>query len=428
MPPRLRITGGPDKGKMFLLPPTSALNIGQLAERNQICLHDAKVSPVHCEVHSAAGGAIVRDLNSQTGVYVNGERVRQSELYHGSVIKVGDTEFTFESIDISMPGQPPPVVSEQPASDSIDPAEIMDPPRAHEPVERLAPSSLEDLQSLANSQFGRFELGSVIATGHSGVVFRARLPHEGRDLAIKILHPLFPEGNEEAASFTKIIKAYLPLRHPNLATVFGVGRSSSYAWIAMEFVEGDTLGRMLQHYADASPPEWTEAFRLAVHLARALNFARRHHFFHHNVSPANVLYRGADHLYKLADVPLYSALAGSKLGETTQSPKSRIQIAYMSPEQLQPQAHPDIRSDLYSVGALTYHMLMGKPPFTGRSRTETISLIRQAKPAAPRQVRSSIPALFEATVLNLLAKHPEDRFQEPAELLYELAKIAPDTD
>jgi serine/threonine-protein kinase len=147
---------------------------------------------------------------------------------------------------------------------------------------------------------------------------------------------------------------------------------------------------------------------------------------HRNHTPANVLYRPLDHLYKLADLPLAEALAGSHLRHSVLRAKSRAELPYISPEQLQPQAVPDARSDLYGLGALVYLMLTGKPPFVGKNPTETAALIREAPPAPPRQYQKSMPEDFEAAVFTLLAKRREDRFQTAGELLRELAKIDPD--
>jgi serine/threonine-protein kinase len=428
MQPRLRVTTGADKNKVYPLPPGRGLTVGN-AQQCDICLPDSKLSPVHCRVQNTDGSVTVTDLRSGTGVFVNGERVTQSELYHGHVLKLGDTELGYESIgEWNVPSSP----AEVKAAGGFDDTAVYDAPRAHELTsfaelaEPSAPASLDDVRQLANTGFGKFILGPVIGSGHHGVVFRARRSQEGPELALKVLDPAFPHSPLEAAQFKAVMQPRLSLRHPNLVTITGLGRNSSCSWLALELVEGESLAHMVTRFETSGVPGWAEAYRLAVHLARALHFAGRHHLVHRNLTPANVLYRPLDHLYKLADLPLAEALAATHLRQSVLRAKSRAELPYISPEQLQPQAAPDVRSDLYSLGTLVYLVLTGKPPFVGKNPTETAALIREATPAPPRQHQKSMPEAFEAAVFSLLAKRPEERFQTPAELLNDLARIEPD--
>jgi hypothetical protein len=423
MEPRLRITAGADKSKVHALSIGCALTIG--TEKSDICLDDPKVSRVHCRVQNAAGSVVVTDLQSQCGLFVNGERVAKKELCHGDVLRIGDTELTYESIgEWNAPSSP----SEKTAGGLVDTA-FYDAPRAHEQISLsdlgvpTAPASLDDIRQLANTGFGKFILGPVIGSGHCGVVFRARRSHDGPELALKLLDPAFPHSQIEAAQFKAIMQPRLSLRHPNLVSLTGIGRHSTCSWLALELVEGESLAHMVSEFGESGVPAWEEAYRMAVHLARALHFASRHQLVHRQLTPANVLYRRLDHLYKLADLPLAEALAGSHLQQSTQRARSRANLPYVSPEKLQPQAVPDARSDLYSLGALTYLLLTGKPPFVGKNASETTALIREATPAPPRQQQKSMPEDFEAAVFTLLAKRPEERYQSAAELLRDLMKI-----
>ena len=98
-------------------------------------------------------------------------------------------------------------------------------------------------------------------------------------------------------------------------------------------------------------------------------------------------------------------------------------VRYMSPERTRRDAKADGRSDIYSLGAMAYALLTGRPPFEGASLPETIEKIRQEEPAKPRKFQMAIPDMFEGLVLKMLAKRPEERFQTPTELLTELDRI-----
>jgi serine/threonine protein kinase len=428
MEPRLRVIAGGDKAKVYPLPRGRGFTIGNVARQSDICLSDPRLSPVHCRVENKDGEVSVTDLGSAAGVFVNGKRVGQSELGHGDTLKLGETELTYESIyawtEASTPFEVKPGTR---LEDSV----FLDPPRAHEHVSAadlgidFAPTSTDDVRQLANTGFGKFQLGRVIGSGHHGVVFRARR-HDGSELALKVLDPAFPHNETEAAHFKEIMHARLNLRHPNLVTLIGIGRHSSCTWLALELVEGESIAQIVSQFQTSGVPSWTEAYRLAVHLARALNVAARHHMVHRGLTPANVLYRRLDHLYKLADLSLVQALAGSQLRRSTQRARSRDELPYVAPEQLQAEAAPDGRSDLYRLGVLVYLMLTGKPPFLGKNASETITLIRETPPAPPRTFQKSMPEVLQSAVLTLLVKRPEDRFQTAAELLGELARIEPD--
>jgi serine/threonine-protein kinase len=99
-------------------------------------------------------------------------------------------------------------------------------------------------------------------------------------------------------------------------------------------------------------------------------------------------------------------------------------IAYMSPERTKENAQVDTRSDIYGLGATVYALLTGRPPFEGASLVDTITKIRSADPVKPTKYQLSIPGLFEGTVLRMIAKRPEDRFQSPRELLADLERVA----
>jgi serine/threonine protein kinase len=208
--------------------------------------------------------------------------------------------------------------------------------------------------------------------------------------------------------------------------MFGIGRSHPYVWIAREFVEGDSLAHLVAQVDPKALPDWHLAFRLAVHVARALYFIHQHHFLHRNVTPKNILFRAADNHIKLADMGLAKALSGSALRQMSMRTKIPEELPYMAPEQTQPNANLDPRTDIYSLGTVVYTLLTGKPPIIGKSSAETIAMVREVDPPEPRQWQPTMPEAFEAAVLKMLAKRPEDRFQDAGELLTELCQIAPD--
>lgn len=354
----------------------------------------------------------------------------------------GDDFETLHELDLSGAGalsladlgqlDDPRAVSERPSEDDegedatpsgtrlTRPRRALRPPP---PRRAAAASAVDELGRLSGTTLGRYTLGALLGVGHHGAVFRADDTQTGRTVALKVLRPRFPKDDAEWEQFFRVLQSALPLRHPNLVTVFEVGRTGEHAWLTTDYVEGESVAALLQRGTAAG---WEEGFRVAVHVGRALNYGSRRQFLHRSVTPRNVLLRGTDHLVKLADLPLARALAGSALRQTVLRQAIASDLPYFAPEQTVPKGVLDGRSDLYSLGAVVYALLTGRPPFVGKTAPETVRMIREASPERPTTAGADVPDRFAAIVLKLLAKRPQDRFQTAAELLHVLAQIDPD--
>jgi serine/threonine-protein kinase len=225
--------------------------------------------------------------------------------------------------------------------------------------------------------------------------------------------------------FVRAMKTMMPLRHPNLVTIFGAGKTAGYCWIAMEFVQGESLTEVIQRIGVGNMLDWRQALRVAVHVGRALEFAHEQNIIHRDITPRNILIQQVDRMAKLGDLMLAKALEGT-LAENITRPGELIgDLRYMSPERTRGSSEGiDGRSDIYSLGATVYHMLTGRPPFEGDSLVDTIAKIRQAQPVAPTKYQLAIPGLFEGAVLKMIAKRPDDRYQSATELLKDLDRVA----
>jgi serine/threonine protein kinase len=400
---RLRHLGGPHQGDSFQLPAAGIQRIGRSHAHNDICIADLKLARIHCEVELDSDRAVLRDCDS--GTFVNGIPITTYPLQHGDIIRIGDTELVFQSFGEAKPKPQAP---------------------AAPPPAPATPLPMEVLHGLAGTTLGHYELGPVLGTGHSGLTFRARDGRDGRVVALKVLHPIFPKGDEEMQRFTRAMQTALPLRHPHLVTTYEVGQTGPYGWVAQEYVEGESLAQVLQRTAATGPAEWPMAFRLAVHVGRALHYAGRHRLVHCNITPPNLLLHTTDHLIKLNDLLLGRALAGSNLKQVGLRSKLQSDVAYLSPEQTHPRASLAAPTDIFSLGTVVYVLLTSRFPFVGKSVTETIRRLREAELVRPKDRQPSVPDVFEGIVLKMLAKQPQQRFQTAAELLADLARIDPD--
>jgi pSer/pThr/pTyr-binding forkhead associated (FHA) protein len=405
---QLVVIEGPDKGHVFPLDGQAPVEVGR-GRQAGVRLADLHVSRDHCRIETQAGGPVLIDGGSTAGTFVNGRRVTEHVLQPGDVVRVGTTELRFQedADDLAdRPTLPPPSAPGRLAA-AASPASL--------PLERLG--------GLLGRDLAHFAVEAVRARGQSGLVFRARDLRSGQDVALKVLWPPLMKDPEALQRFFRGTQTLCTLRHPHLVTVHEAGQTGPYCWVAMDFIDGESLTEVIHRIGVANMLDWRYAARVAVHIGRALQFAHGQSIIHRNLTPQNVLVRGSDKCALLGDLVLAKALEGAHSESITRPGEILGDVRYMSPERLSDTEPVDARSDIYSLGALVYALLTGRPPLAGSSLLETITLIRNAEPVPPRKYQMSIAGLFEGVVQKMLAKRPEDRFQSADELLAALDKV-----
>jgi serine/threonine protein kinase len=408
---RLVVIDGADQGQCFVLPEAGTVVVGN--RRNcDICLHDLYVARSHFEVEVAEEWVRVLALDTPNGTLVNGVKVSACELHLGDVIRAGNSHLRLELVDGSGPAAA--AVAEEP-------------PPAEEPW-HLEALPLDRMAELSGHPLGHYELGEVLGQGHCGVVFRATDLKKNLEVALKVLAPAFPADDGEMQRFIRTAKPLLPLRHPNLVPLHGAGKNGPYVWIDQELVDGESLTSVLEYLRTAEKIKWRRAWRVALGLARALEFLFRHHVVHGNITPANVLIQLEDGRPRLNDLILNAGLVGTRLQEATMEQKLLAELPYLSPEHVDLDSWIDEQSDQYSVGAIVYALLTGRPPFEAEAPEDTLEHIRTATPKNPKSLQPDIPDGLKTAVLRMLAKHPEDRYPNPAELLADLEQLDEDNE
>src|SRR5262249_8221554 len=294
------------------------------------------------------------------------------------------------------------------------------------PAASAAPAAAPDkLTALSGQTLSHYDVGPVIGQGRCSVVFHATDTKDNRSVALKVLLPEFSKDEQEMQRFVRAMKTVLPLRHPNLVTLYGAGKTGPYCWVAMEYIAGENLTQVIQRIGVAGMLDWRHAFRVAVHIGRALAYAHEQQIIHRNVTPKNVLLEATTKTAKLGDLMKAKALEGPLAQRLTGQGQLIGDVAYMSPERTRGIADEiDARSDLYGLGATVYALLTGRPPFEGSTLAAKGTRIRQSGPEKPTKYQKSIPSPVEGGGRKVLRKRPEDRYQAAAELLRELERIA----
>jgi serine/threonine protein kinase len=391
MSTQLIVTSGPDKGRVFPINPEQTIQIGR-SQATATQLTDASVSRVHCELECQGDKVTLINI-STNGTLVNGQPIAQHELRLGDVIRVGGTELRYQ-------------VTPEDATTVV-------PARAR----------AEGLGSLVGQTLSHYLIEGEVARGANGIIFKARDTQKDEVVAFKVLRPEFTANEEEVQRFIRAMKTVMPLRHPNLIALHGAGRTGTYCWIAMDFVEGESMTQVIQRIGVAGMLDWRYGYRVAVHIARALEYAHGQGIVHRNVTPTNILLRTADKQVLLGDLMFAKALEGSLAQQITRPGQLVGDVGYMSPERTHGTGDIDGRSDIYGLGATVYALVAGRPPFGGSSLPEMIGQIRNATPEPPKKYQMSIPDLFQGTIIKMMAKRPEERFQNATELLADLDRV-----
>lgn len=394
MPAQLAVTSGPDQGKSFPLTVGQTMQVGR-SQATSIRLSDPAVSRVHFELEIGRDEIVLHNISGQ-GTLVNGQTAVEQPLKIGDVIRIGNSQLLF--------------IPEGEAATIV-------------PKEAALPSASEPLSNLAGKSLAYFLVEEVIARGNSGIVFRALDTRHNQAVALKVLEPAFSRNEEEMQRFVRAMKTMLPVRHPNIVTIVGAGKTGPFCWIAMDYIEGESLSKVIQRIGVAGMLDWKHAFRVAVDIARALEYAHGQAIVHRNVTPQNILLRKSDKAALLGDLMLAKALEGSLAQHVTKPGELLGDIAYMAPERTHGGSEIDGRADLYGLGATVYAVLTGRPPFTADALPDVIVKIRNAEPEKPKKYQLSIPDMFQGAVLKLLAKRPQERYQTAAELLKDLERV-----
>jgi serine/threonine-protein kinase len=288
---------------------------------------------------------------------------------------------------------------------------------------------------LAAALADRYRIERELGAGGMATVYLAHDLRHDRKVAIKLLRPELA-AVIGAERFLSEIRTTANLQHPHILPLFDSGeavvghqssvvseglttddsRLTSFLYYAMPYVEGESLRDRL-HREKQLPI--ADAVRIACEVASALDYAHRHGVIHRDIKPENILLHDGSAL--VADFGI--ALAASKAGgnRITETGMSIGTPQYMSPEQAMGEREITVRSDIYALGAVTYEMLVGEPPFSGPTAQSVVAkvLTEEPRPMIPR--RRSIPPEVEETVLTALEKLPADRFGSAHEFAAGLA-------
>lgn len=261
----------------------------------------------------------------------------------------------------------------------------------------------------------RYELLEKIGGGGMALVYKAKCKLLNRFVAVKLLRPEFTADEEFVKRFRVEAQAAASLSHPNIVSIYDVGKEDDMHYIVMEYVNGITLK---EYVVQNGALDWKEAVNIAIQICSAIEHAHKNHIVHRDIKPHNILLT-KDGIAKVTDFGIARAVTSSTItvvGSTIGS------VHYFSPEQARG-GFSDEKSDLYSLGIVLYELVTGSLPFNGESPVAIALKHIQDIPEEPTSIKPDLPKGVSELIMIAIEKDQKNRYQSATEMLNHLYKV-----
>jgi serine/threonine-protein kinase len=369
--PRLVAREGENAGAEWRLTAGKPRAVVGRAGGCEVRLSDSKASRAHAEIILDGERILLRDLRSRNGTQLNGRDCEETEeLEFGDRIRIGDT--VLELVD--------------------------DAPAGRAPVE-----------------IPGYEIVSTLGRGATGSVYKARQLSMDRIVALRVIDEVYARDPGFGRLLAREARAAGKLSHPNVVQLHDVNRTDGIQYVSAEYVEGSSVKRMIRERGRLEPGE---ALEMILQAAKALEYVHGQGVVHEDVKPGNLLV-AAGGTVKLADAALSRAFRESGMEAPRRGAFGTPH--YMAPEQIL-EGKPDVRTDIYSLGATFYHMLTGEVPFRGETVNDILMAhINDSLPAV-QEIEPDVPDGVVFIVERMMARRPEDRYPQARSLIGDLEK------
>jgi len=265
------------------------------------------------------------------------------------------------------------------------------------------------------AKLGKYEIRGELGSGAMGVVYRAEDPRLGRLVALKTTNAEVASNPNLLKRFYREAQAAAKLTHPNIVTIYEIDEANGLPYIAMEFLEGENLAKMISERREVPI---LKKIQIVLDTCKGLDYAHQHGVVHRDVKPANIVVLTTGQI-KIVDF----GIARVGVSSMTRTGDVLGTVMYMSPEQVQGQT-VDARSDVFSLGVVLYELLAYQVPFTGDDVPSILFKILKDAPQDIKEYFPQCPPALEQIVLRALAKDREERFQSAEEMAFDLQRIA----
>ena len=267
--PTLLVIAGPDKDRTYTLKAEKSL-LG----RNQECLYrlnDMRVSRFHCEIDSDGQTVTVSNHGGTSGTLINGVPITVPTILRpGDTLQVGETILRLTGGSEAGTTLPPGAATPRLAAD-------------------YDVKATDELSQLSGRSLLRYEIGEVLGKSANSMVFRAKNTDDGAVVALRVMQPAFAQNDEEVQRFVRAMKSTMAFNHPNLIRIHAAGKNGPYCWVSLELVDGEALTDVIRRIGVAGMLDWKRAFRVGLHIGRALDYVHGQNVIHRDITPAHIM-------------------------------------------------------------------------------------------------------------------------------------------
>ena len=436
----------------YVIMPTEFLVIGRSQNADVVLEGDSSLSRLHCKVFYHQKIFYIEDLESRNHTYLNEKEIKRERLKSGDIIRLGRHRICFTILDretgVELPTQEDffllkredklvgkilvklNLLSREKMKECIHKQEEMILDGVYYSLsdvllqeKYVTEEQLEKVQKYKTTPpflLNDYKFHEMIGMGGMGSIYRAHSIKKHELVAIKVFSNSLEEFKEQMEQqFRREAQVMLQLNHWNIVRGihFGeINKEEQSIYIIMEYIDGPTLQQDLKDKGGRLLPN--EALDITIQITQALNHAHEHNLIHRDIKPENILLT-REGVVKLCDFGLVKDTTNS------QEPKEEKvfgTVAYMSPEQIRSDHTIDIRSDIYSLGAVCYRMTFGKLPFVGESQAIRRQHLTQMV-QFPHEGGHYQKMEMARVIRKMMSKKPEERYQSPNDLLFELERL-----
>ncbi len=406
---KVSVIDGPDRGREFTLNGDQPLMIGRGSD-SDTKIRDPALSRIHCSIEIAARRIVLADRESSSGTFIRGVRITSPQtLTPGSEFQIGDSILRVD-------------VENQLDAPTVTPVLSLSLQPDLRPTQ-LATEAFRPVHELEGEMFLRFRLDQLVSAGRNSLIFKSFDTKRDRVVAVKILKPQMATTDAQRDRFIRAMRTMLPIVHPNLVRTRKAGRKGPYCWAAFEWVDGVSVTKLIENIGIGGLLPWQEVWRVAVHIARALDEAGKRRVVHRNVTPSNVLRRNQDRSFLLTDLIFARALEYTDAAALTRPGDVLGELAYMAPELLLDTASVNERCDQYGLGATLYALLTGKPPYVAINVADFLEKLKSGPPDNPTHIQLGTDERFCDVVMRMIRISPDARYESPRALLKDLERV-----
>lgn len=392
------------------LPRSGMLVIGSSADKAGFCIQGQGVADVHCAIGKTKdGGFAIKDLGSEFGTLVNGNKITQARLNAGDDILVGSMRLCVVAAGAR------PVTSEVEAPPQEKAQEKARKKTKKKPKQASAPKEARPAKSPLPRIPG-YEVHKRLGRGAMGDVYLSVQQSLDREVAIKVLSAAHEQDAAFVESFQAEARSAAALNHPNVVTVHDVGEAEGVHYLTMEYMD---RGSLEERVAREGPLPWPLVLDALKDAASGLVYAESRGIVHRDIKPANLMQNHTG-VTKIADLGLATSISQEEAPDGER--KLFGTPHFISPEQVKGEK-ADCRSDLYSLGSTAYRLLTGRTPFEGANTREILRAKLRGEPTPIRELTSDVPENLQVIVARSMALEPSDRYPSASALLREIEAL-----